>query len=70
MLYLLSFFIVFQMFGPPSRIQEKWIGPTPRFDGKAIDIGGVNYWEESDAPFVFALYNPLCKAWLYFSGLE
>ena len=66
-LYIFTFILFFQIFSYPSRTHEFWIGPTPRNNSKAIDIGGVYNWEKKDLPFTFIVYRPLCKIWLYLS---
>ena len=69
-LYLISFVVVFQMLGYPSRTQDAWIGPTPRLESGALDIGKVNQWEEKDVPLAYSFYRPLCKTWLFANGLS
>lgn len=71
--YLISFVVVFQMFGCPSRTRTHWLGPTPRQDDGAIDIGKVYEWgEEGEAPvpISFTVFHPLCKGWLLMNGLR
>ena len=72
-LYVLSFVFLFQIFGSPSRTRYHWLGPTPRHDAGAMDIGKVFEWgaaDEAPVPVVFTVYWPMCKLWLLANGLS
>jgi hypothetical protein len=72
-IYVLSFVFAFEMLGCPSRTRTHWLGPTPRHNDGAIDIGKVYEWGEegeADVPSVFTVYRPLCRVWLMANGLR
>lgn len=67
--YLMSFAILFEVFGLPTRTHNDWLGPKLRFDQSYIDIGGVYEYQQKPTYFHLA-FHPLCRAWLITNDLH
>ena len=68
-LYLASFVWRFDILGAPVRSSSGWLGPLPRGDSNAVDIGKVWYSDSPDTS-LYQAYQPLCRLWLWVEGLS
>lgn len=68
-LYLISFFVVFDVFSYPTRTSQGWIGPAKRDNPQVLDIGG-GYEYQGTSVTAYSIYQPCCWAWLKVNAID